>query len=255
MSSQTSSATNMMSTASKSAPTSASASASAPKKVAKKEAAAPAPAPAPVVAAPVAAEAPAKSKKASKPAAAEAAKAAAPVAAPVVVASTPVEQVAPAAPAAALTTLDEDLKTVTSSLTTLRDTAAALLAQVKRLDKRVHREIKDARKRKRRAKVEEGAEGAKPRPLSIFERPVQVTEELCTFLAQPKGTLMSRSQVTKGVNNYVKEKDLKNKHDIKPDAALKKLLALPEGAALTYFNLQRYLNRHYVKAVAPVAAA
>jgi len=238
-----------MSSSSKTAPTSASAS--APKKVAKKEAA-PVAAPAPVVAAPVVAEAPAKAKKAAKPAAA----APAPVAAaPVVVASTPVEQAAPATPAAALTTLDEDLKTVTSSLTTLRDTAAALLAQVKRLDKRVHREIKDARKRKRRAKVEEGVEGAKPRALSIFERPVQVTEELCTFLAQPKGTLMSRSQVTKGVNNYVKEKDLKNKHDIKPDAALKKLLALPEGAALTYFNLQRYLNRHYVKAVAPVAAA
>jgi chromatin remodeling complex protein RSC6 len=248
MSSQTSSATNMMSTASKSAP----APASSAKKVAKKEAVAPVAAP--VAAAPVVAEAPAKSKKAVK-VAAEAPAKAAPVAAPVVVASTPVEQVAPAAPAAALTSLDEDLKTVTSSLTTLRDTAAALLAQVKRLDKRVHREIKDARKRKRRAKVEEGAEGAKPRPLSIFERPVQVTEELCTFLAQPKGTLMSRSQVTKGVNNYVKEKDLKNKHDIKPDAALKKLLALPEGAALTYFNLQRYLNRHYIKAVAPVAAA
>jgi chromatin remodeling complex protein RSC6 len=238
----------MMSTASKSAP----APASSAKKVAKKEAVAPVAAP--VAAAPVVAEAPAKSKKAVK-VAAEAPAKAAPVAAPVVVASTPVEQVAPAAPAAALTSLDEDLKTVTSSLTTLRDTAAALLAQVKRLDKRVHREIKDARKRKRRAKVEEGAEGAKPRPLSIFERPVQVTEELCTFLAQPKGTLMSRSQVTKGVNNYVKEKDLKNKHDIKPDAALKKLLALPEGAALTYFNLQRYLNRHYIKAVAPVAAA
>ena len=244
MSSQTSSATNMMSTASKSAPTSAS----APKKVAKKEAAAPAP----VAAAAPAAEAPAKAKKAAKPAAAPTAVVAA---APVVVASTPVEQVAPSTPTAALTTLDEDLKTVTSSLTTLRDTAAALLAQVKRLDKRVHREIKDARKRKRRAKVEEGAEGAKPRTLSIFERPVQVTEELCTFLAQPKGTLMSRSQVTKGVNNYVKEKDLKNKHDIKPDAALKKLLALPEGAALTYFNLQRYLNRHYVKAAAPAATA
>jgi chromatin remodeling complex protein RSC6 len=61
--------------------------------------------------------------------------------------------------------------------------------------------------------------------------------------------------VTKGVNQYVKDKELKNKHDIKPDAALKKLLALPEGQSLTYFNLQRYLNRHYVKAVvAPTTA-
>jgi chromatin remodeling complex protein RSC6 len=52
----------------------------------------------------------------------------------------------------------------------------------------------------------------------------------------------------------VKEHNLKNKHDIKPDASLKKLLAIGDGELLTYFNLQRYLNRHYVKATpAPTA--
>ncbi len=212
------------------------------KKVAKKESA-PVAAPVPVVAPAAPAE------KAAKPA--KASKAAAPVA-PVVVSATPVEQVAAPVAAGPTTTLDEDLKTLTTSLTSLRELATNLLGQVKRLDRRVHREIKDARKRKRRAKVEEGPD-AKPRTPSIFERPVQVTDELCTFLAKPKGTLMSRSEVTKGVNNYVKEHNLKNKHDIKPDASLKKLLAIPEGDLLTYFNLQRYLNRHYVKA--PVATA
>jgi chromatin remodeling complex protein RSC6 len=228
-------------------------SASTPaKKVAKKDTAAAAAAPVAAAApAPAPAAAPAKEKKASK----KVAEAAAAPAAPTVVASTPVESAPAATPAGPTTTLDEDLKTVTGSLTTLRDTAAALLAQVKKLDKRVHREIKDARKRKRKNK-EEGAEGAKPRTPSIFERPVKVTDELCVFLGKAKGTQMSRSEVTKGVNQYVKDKSLKNKHDISPDAALKKLLALPEGASLTYFNLQRYLNRHYVKdAVAPVATA
>jgi chromatin remodeling complex protein RSC6 len=63
--------------------------------------------------------------------------------------------------------------------------------------------------------------------------------------------------VTREINNYVKEKNLKNKHDIKPDAALKKLLRLTDADNLTYFNLQRYLNTHYVKepkVVAPVPA-
>ena len=216
------------------------------KKVAKKEVAAPAAAAAPVVVAAPVAE-PAAKKPASKKAAAPAA------AAPVVVSSTPVEAAAVAAPAGPTTTLDEDLKAVTANLTTLRETAAAMLSQVKKLEKRVHREIKDARKRKRRAPPAEGAD-AKPRQPSIFERPTKVTDELCLFLGKPKDTLMSRSEVTKAVNNYVKEKGLKNKHDIKPDAALKKLLAIGEGEPLTYFNLQRYLNRHYVKAV-PVATA
>ncbi len=218
------------------------------KKVAKKSApVAEVAVPAPVAAAP-AAEAP--KAKASKKAAA-----AAPAAATVVVSSTPVE-VAPAAaaPAAPATTLDEDIKAVTSNLNTLRETVAAMLAQVKKLDKRVHREIKEARKRKRRTATTEGGE-AKPRQPSIFERPVKVTDELCKFLGKPAGTQMSRSEVTKAVNTYVKERGLKNKHDIKPDAALKKLLAYnDEKEPLTYFNLQRYLNRHYVKE-APAATA
>jgi len=236
---------------------SSTATASAVKPVAKKvtkAAAAPAAA-APVAAAPVAAAA-APAAEASKKVSKKAAVAAAPAAAApaVVVSSTPVVAAAvAAAPAAPLTTLDEDLKAVTGNLNTLRETVSAMLSQVKKLEKRVHREIKDARKRKRRVKVEEGAD-AKPRALSIFERPTKVTEELLTFLGRPKETLLSRSEVTKSVNNYVKEKGLKNKHDIKPDAALKKLLAIGEGEPLTYFNLQRYLNRHYVKAV-PVATA
>jgi len=199
------------------------------------------------VAAPVAPVAAAPVKKAAAP---KAAKAAAP--APVVVASTPVEVVAAAA--APTTTLDEDLKAVTGNLTTLKETVAAMLAQVKKLDKRVHREIKDARKRKRRAAPAEGEE-AKPRAPSIFERPVQVTDELCAFLSKAKGTLMSRSEVTKAVNVYVKEKNLKDKHAITPDAPLKKLLAIADGEPLTYFNLQKYLNRHYVKAPAAATKA
>jgi chromatin remodeling complex protein RSC6 len=219
----------------------------AAKKVAKKDAA-----PAVEVAAPAPVEAAAPAKKAVKAKAAAAAPAAA-APAPVVVSSTPVEAAAVAAPAGPTTTLDEDISAVTKNLTTLRETVASMLSQVKKLEKRVHREIRDARKRKRRVAATEGAD-AKPRTPSIFERPTQVTDELCKFLGRPAGTLMSRSEVTKAVNNYVKEKGLKNKHDIKPDAALKKLLAIGEGEPLTYFNLQRYLNRHYIKAEKPAVA-
>lgn len=241
MSSKTSSASDIMSSA-------------APKSVAKKTAPAKTVA-APVAAAPVAAAPVAEAPKAAKAAKApKAAAAPAAAAAPVVVASTPVEQAAAAVVAGPTTTLDEDLKTVTTQLTTLRETVTLLLGQVKKLDKRVHREIKDARKRKRRAKVEEGPDAPKRAP-SIFERPVQVTDELCAFLSKAKGTLMSRSEVTKAVNVYVKEKNLKDKHAITPDAALKKLLAIPDGEPLTYFNLQKYLNRHYVKAAPAVAKA
>ena len=206
---------------------------------------------APVVAAgaPVVAAAAEKVKAGRKPAAAKAAVVPAPVAAVAPVAA-PSSSAAPAAAAteaaAPATTLDEDLKGVLSTLTTLRETVSSMITEVKRLDKRVHREIKDARRRKRRVRAE-GEEGAKPRGPSIFEIPTKVTDELNKFLGHPAGTLISRSNVTKQINNYVKEKNLKNKHDITPDAALRKLLQVPEADQLTYFNLQRYLNRHYIK--------
>lgn len=237
--------TSMMNSATASSATKA-------KRVAKKTDDAPAavvaaPAPvAPVAAATVATEV----KKAGR-------KAAAPVAAPAPapVASAPVATPAAATEAAApATTLDEDLKSVLTSLTSLRESVSGMITEVKRLDKRVHREIKDARRRKRRVRAE-GEEGAKPRGPSIFEIPTKVTDELCRFLGKPAGTLISRSNVTKELNNYVKAHNLKVKHDIKPDAALRKLLQVPETDQLTYFNLQKYLNKHYIKTekVVPVA--
>lgn len=223
-----------------------SSAAPAKKRVAKKTEDAPAAAPAPVapvVAAPAATE----TKKATKKVAAAATPA--PVA-PVVAAPAPVADAA--APETPATTLDEDMKTVLGRLSTLRETVSTMITEVKKLEKRVHREIKDARKRRRRVKAE-GEEGAKRGP-SIFEIPTKVTDELCTFLGKPKGTLISRSNVTREINEYVKKHQLKNKHDIKPDAALKKLLRLSDSDHLTYFNLQRYLNAHYVKEAKPTTA-
>jgi hypothetical protein len=241
----TSTGTNMMNSSS------AASSATKAKRVAKKtdEVAAPAPvvaAPAPVAAAPAAEAKKAVAKKAAAPAPA------APVAAPAVPVAAPATPAAATeAPAAPATTLDEDLKSVLTTLTSLRETISTMITEVKRLDKRVHREIKDARKRKRRVRTE--AEGDAPKRLTIFEIPLKVSDELCKFLGHPTGTLISRSNVTKQVNNYVKEKGLKNKHNITPDAALKKILQVPEGEQLTYFNLQKYLNKHYIKEVKPTA--
>jgi hypothetical protein len=222
------------------------------KRVAKKTDDAPAAAavtPAPVAAAspaPAAAAAPKVARKAAASAAPVAAPAPAPVASP----SVPVAAASEAA-AAPATTLDEDLKSVLTTLTSLRETVSSMITEVKRLDKRVHREIKDARRRKRRVRAE--GEDAPKRGPSIFEIPTKVTDELCVFLGKPKGTLISRSNVTKELNNYVKTHNLKVKHDIKPDGPLRKLLQVPETEQLTYFNLQKYLNKHYVKEAKPTA--
>lgn len=227
--------------------TSAPATKTAAKRVAKKtEEVAAAPAP---VAAP--APAPVAEKKVAK----KAAKAVEATPAPAAPVAAPVASTEPAAEAPTQTVGDE-IRSMVSALTTMRETISGLHGQLKKLEKRVAREIKDARKRKRRTQPALDANGeVKPARLSIFEIPTRLSDDLCHFLGKAKGSEMSRSNVTKAVTTYIKEKGLKNKHDIKPDAALKKLLAPPEGEPLTYFNLQKYLNKHYVKAEKPAVAA
>jgi chromatin remodeling complex protein RSC6 len=130
----------------------------------------------------------------------------------------------------------------------LRDGAAAALVALKRVEKRATQEVKEARKNRKRTRTEP-ADG-EPRKPSNFEIPVPISDELSGFLGGGKANSMSRAQVTKAINAYVNEKKLRTKHDIAPDAALRKLLSVDESVKLTIFNMQTYLGRHYLKPVA-----
>ena len=214
-----------------------------------------APVAAPVVAAPVAApEAAAPAKKAATKKAA-APVAAAPVVAAPVVAATTVEATAVEGADAAVSSVQDDVKAMLTQANTVRETVGALVAELKRVEKRVARLQKEADKRKRRQKKPVEGEAVVPRKPSIFELPTPLSNELCSFLGRPSGSKESRSNITKAITTYVKEKNLKEKHTIKPDTKLKALLGVAEGDVLTYFNLQRYLNRHYLKTEKPATTA
>ena len=244
-----------------SAPSIMNASAPATKKTVSKKADAKTAAPsgvataAPVVVAPVAApETVAPAKKVAAP---KAAKAAAPSAAPVVapvVAATTVEATAVEGADAAVSSVQDDVKAMLTQANTVRETVGALVAELKRVEKRVARLQKEADKRRRRQKKPVEGEPIVPRKPSIFELPTPLSNELCSFLGRPSGSKESRSNITKAITTYVKEKNLKEKHTIKPDTKLKALLGVAEGDILTYFNLQRYLNRHYLKVEKVVTA-
>ena len=238
MSSSSSSASGIMN---------ASASKASAKKVTKKTdevvAAPVVAAPAPVAAAPVVAA------KTTKKVATKAATAAAPapVAAP---APAPVATPAVAADAAAAAPeevrLEHEAKAITARLLAVRETVSELISEAKRLEKKAAKIQKMADKRRRRQRSTEGEDG-KPARVSIFQQPVNISAALCSFLGRPAGSQESRSNVTKFITAYVKDHNLKNKHDINPDAKLRNLLGIKEGDKLTYFNLQKYLNVHYIK--------
>lgn len=205
---------------------------------------------APVAAAPAAkAEPKAKAVKAVA-AKAETAAATAVAAAAPVVAATPAADASTAPVAAAEEVrVEATVKAHTARMLAIRETLSSLITESKKLEKAVAKLQKAAEKRRRRKAGAESADGAAKRPCA-FNLPRALSPELCSFMNMAPGSQESRSNVTKYLTNYFKENNLKNKHDIKPDAKLKKLLKLNDTDKLTYFNLQKYLNPHYIKTTA-----
>ena len=172
---------------------------------------------------------------------------AAPVA-PVVASPAPTATPAPVAAATEEVNLVAEFNAQVAKVNELRNTLGAVLSDMKKLEKRLAREIKKAgRRRGRRAPQVDEAGNPVPKKESVFTKPQRITDELCVFLGKPKGTEMSRSDVTRGIMDYVKKHSLNNKQDINPDAALRKLLKSTEAEKVTILNLQRYLKNHYVK--------
>jgi len=215
-------------------------------------------------AAPVAAAAPAPKKVSKK---AEASVAAAP--APAVNAVIAAEPIAAASEVAAAavsteptTTLAQDIESLTAQLQSVRDAAVSGLKALGKLQKRAAREVKEAgrRRRRNRAAPVEGAAPVAKRP-TIFTTPVTLRDGLCSFLGKPSGSQMTPADVTRAFSAYVdshKLKDAEKGHTIHPDAAMRKVLGVKEGEALTYRNIQTYLYKLYVlpeKKAAAVATA
>jgi chromatin remodeling complex protein RSC6 len=100
------------------------------------------------------------------------------------------------------------------------------------------------------AKTAKKNKSDKPRPLSGFAVPSALTDELYDFLKIERGELVPRKDVTKLINEYIKDnncRDDKDKRKIVPDALLKKLFNSTDEDKITYFNLQTFMKHHYIK--------
>lgn len=127
--------------------------------------------------------------------------------------------------------------------TNIHDELAAIRNDIKSLAKIV---------RKIRSTQEDpsGEKSANRAKNNGFNREQKITDELRAFLGIEEGKLVSRSFVTRAVNKYVKDNNLKhpdNGRVLVLDAKLRALLNPPPDEQITYLNLQRYLSPHYVK--------
>ena len=84
-----------------------------------------------------------------------------------------------------------------------------------------------------------------------FVQPKQISNELAKFLGKPVGTKMYRSDVSRGITNYIntnKLLDSETRSIIHADEKLRKLLKLGRNDELSHFNLQSYLRPHFATA-------
>lgn len=129
--------------------------------------------------------------------------------------------------------------------------ASTLKNEFKNLDKQVSREMKNAQKASSKKRKTSG--NRKP---SGFVKPTRISDELAEFLGKTIGTEMARTDVSKEINSYIHANSLQDKANgriIHPDDKLTKLLKIGKDDSLTYFNLQKYMKHHFVKAVVDTA--
>ena len=144
-------------------------------------------------------------------------------------------------------TLASKLNDFGSKIQQVTTILSSMKADYRLLEKSVSRELKAASKSKKAKKASSGN-----RQPSGFVKPSVISDELIKFLGKEAGTMMSRVEVSKGINAYITANNLKDKvsgRQINPDAKLATLLKIGKDEVLTYFNLQKYLKIHFIKAV------
>jgi hypothetical protein len=231
----------------------------AQKKVVKSTAAAApvaaAPAPVAQAAAPVQAAAP-------KKAAAKKSEAAAPVAA-----AAPVQAAVPAPVSQAASSVAATEATTETAAVSPHDTletlandmikmAKSLLETARQAKKEHAKQVKKAEQggKKRRAK----SDGESTHSNSVFLQPSKISPALAKFCGVSADTQLSRTEATRKIAAYIKEKDLQNpenRREIRADATLTALFSLTAEDKLNYFNLQRYIKPHFIKEAKPETKA
>ena len=171
-----------------------------------------------------------------------------------------VETPVAAAPAPAATEVAADVSSLPVKMTEFNAKLQQLISlfstvknDFKTLEKAVAREMKIAQKLSSKKRRNNG--NRKP---SGFIKPTRISDELAAFLGKTIGTEMARTEVSKEINTYIQSHGLQDKSNgrkINPDAKLTQLLKISKEDELTYFNLQKFMKHHFVKAEVPVVAA
>ena len=131
-----------------------------------------------------------------------------------------------------------------NQLSNIKNHITSLQQNIKQLEKCVKKQMKGLKKEVIKSKPKGN------RAPSGFAKPSKVTKELCEFMNKTEGTEIARTEVTRALVAYIKQNKLENTSNsklISPDQKLKVLLGIDDGEELNYFNIQKYMNKHFLK--------
>jgi chromatin remodeling complex protein RSC6 len=144
--------------------------------------------------------------------------------------------------------LDEEIfvqfEQLVTQLNQMKTQITGIQQNIKHIEKSVKKQMKGLKKEVTKTKNKGN------RQPSGFAKPSKVTKELCEFMNKAEGSEIARTEVTRALVAYIKENKLENTTNskiISPDDKLKGLLGLDDSQELTYFNIQKYMNKHFVK--------
>ena len=139
----------------------------------------------------------------------------------------------------------QSFKDVLDSLQGLKSYINTVSNQVKNLEKTVNKKMRKLEKEAKKNRLKGN------RKASGFAVPGKISKELCLFMKKEEGAEVARTEVTKYIIKYIEDNKLKNpanKKEILPDNALKSLLDIKNPKdGVTYFNIQKYMNKHFLK--------
>ena len=140
--------------------------------------------------------------------------------------------------------IKDEFSEILNTLSTFKTQITLLQSQMRTLEKHVNKKVKFYER-----EVKKGKNKGNRKP-SGFAVPTKITDELCEFMKKPPGTKIARTEVTQYIIEYIRENKLQqhdNRRYISPDNRLTKLLDVKEEDKITYFNIQKYMNKHFVK--------
>jgi chromatin remodeling complex protein RSC6 len=136
-----------------------------------------------------------------------------------------------------------NFQNIIDSLSQFRIQINTIQQQLKNVEKNVKKQMKALQTQVNKTK---NKGNKKP---SGFATPTKITKELCAFMNKEEGTKIARTEVTSALSSYIKDNNLQNqanKKFILPDEKLKSLLGITDDDKLTYFTLQKYMNKHFI---------